>query len=130
MVQQTQQLIQSRKIDKTSYQKAAAIYESVIKEISSENGENKKKLSEEYFCEVFHEFIFCVFEFEKEISGDFYLDFFEVDDEKEEEKEDENGLEPLNSVIVEVTEEEEESTVMSKKVKGFFELFFRMDILG
>lgn len=111
MIKKTPTLMQEKKIDSTSFEKAAAIYESVIKE----NEESVDASNNEFiFCEAFHEFIYSVFEFEKEITGNDYLGIFEeqtVDVEV-----DYSDGDIANSVITEVSEDQEQSTVVSKKV--------------
>lgn len=114
MIKKTPELIKKREIDSSSFEKAAAIYESVIKE----DDEIIDASDNEFvFCEAFHEFIYSVFEYEKEISGKDYLGIF--DEESIEVEVDNTDLRLVHSVITEVSEEQEQSTVMSKKVNFF-----------
>lgn len=121
MIQKTPLLIENREIDESSFEKAAAIYESVIKETEDSIDASDNEF---IFCEAFHEFIYSVFEYEKKCSGSDYLGIFE--DESVEVEVNYNDINIANSVITEVSEEKEMSTVVSNKVNFFLNQIFRI----
>ena len=111
MIKKTTFLVNNGKISESSYKKAATIYESVV------NDTIDYPMNEIVFFEAFHEFIIGVFEFEREVSGVDYLasegPFGQDGDDREK---GDLGMEQLNSVITEVTEEDEESIISKRLV--------------